>query len=145
MMMRPFRGNTLSMALNIAAARKMISDARSSIKLESMTKLVYEAYDYKNELRRNLIDLEYLNNNIEYTLGNISKLRDEFEKMFIYYLKDEKYKKVMKELDKVEKVVLANQLYLNKIIKKNKEATRLNDEKLVKVRRLNSGKEVRSI
>ncbi len=145
MMMRPFRGNTLSMALNIAAARKMVSDARSSIKLESMTKLVYEAYDYKNELRRNLIDLEYLNNNIEYTLGNISKLRDEFEKMFIYYLKDEKYKKVMKELDKVEKVVLANQLYLNKIIKKNKEATRLNDEKLVKVRRLNSGKEVRSI
>lgn len=137
LMLKPFRGNTLSMAMSIASARKMVSDARSSIRLEAMTKLVYEAYDYKEELKRNLYDLEYMENNVHDVLQNIASLKAEFSQTFSFYKEEAKYKTIFDRIQKVEKVVLANQKYLDQLLEKNKEAERLNEEKLVKVKKLN--------
>lgn len=137
LMLKPFRGNTLSMAMNIASAKKMVSDARSSIRLEAMTKLVYEAYDYKSELKRNLYDLEYMESNIEDTLKNISSLKTDFNKMFCFYKTEPKYQEISDRINKIEKIVLANQKYLTKLLEQTKEAERINEEKLVKVKKLN--------
>lgn len=135
MMISPLSGLIPSIGVNTMATRRMIGNIYRNMKFEKVEHVYYEAVNYDSELNQHLCDVNYVDAMLDDTLKDVSKLKEEF--MMIYDSSLPGYADTLKNIMKIEEKVIHNQNKVDIVRKKLKASKKLNENKLVRVRRLN--------
>lgn len=135
LMINPLIGIIPSIAVNTLATRKVIKNIHKNLRIEKIDKVRYEAVNYDLEIRNKLNDLDYTGEMIDDTIKMIDNLKIEMIKQFgdMSSLGD-----TLKKLDDIRDKVVNDRDKLDIVKKKMVAGRRVNDDKLVKVRKLNN-------
>lgn len=135
LMLSPLSGLVPSISMQTFATRRMIGNAYHRLHLEEVRHVRYEAVNYDSEISQHLNDVDYADNLIDDTLGDVERLKEDF--MRIYNSKIPGYEDTLKKIGEIENKLYRNQNRLS-IIKKNlRNSKKINEDKLKKVRELN--------
>ena len=135
MMISPLSGLIPSIGINAIATRRMIGNIYRNMKFEKVEHVYYEAVNYDSELNHHLCDVNYVDALLDDTLKDVSKLKEEF--MMIYDSSLPGYDATLKNIMKIEEKVIRNQNKIDIVRKKLKVSKKLNENKLVRVKKLN--------
>ncbi len=135
MLTTPFAGLIPGIAVSTLNARRMIGNIYHNMRVEEEHHVRYEAIDYDREISGKITDIDYTSNLIDDTLKDIERLKEDF--MLQYDSRVPGYDDTLKKLNKMERVIFQNQNRVE-IIRKNLRASKkINENKMVRVRRLN--------
>jgi len=134
LMLSPFMGVFPSIAVSTYAANRMVKNLYKALTLEKITTVVYSANDLQNELSRKINDLDYNYNNVEVTLDNIHKLKNEFKNQYSSNIPG--YDETLRKINDIERLVYNNKCRLDLIKKRLIERKKINEKTLVKVKTL---------
>lgn len=135
MLMSPFRGFLPGIGLQTIATRRLIGNIRNNLHMEEVRHVHYEAINYDNEINSKLTDVFHVSSMIDDTLKDIKRLREEF--MYQYDSSVPGYDDTMDKIDKIYLTIVRNQNKVDKIEKNLKYSKKLNEDKMVRVRKLN--------
>ena len=135
MLMSPFRGFLPGIGLQTIATRRLIGNIRNNLHMEEVRHVHYEAINYDNEINSKLTDVFYVSSMIDDTLKDIKRLREEF--MYQYDSSVPGYDDTMDKIDKIYLTIVRNQNKVDKIEKNLKYSKKLNEHKMIRVRKLN--------
>ena len=133
----PLRGILPGIGARTVATRRLLKGMLASMHYEEKEKIIYSINNYEHEINSKINDIDSVEENIDYALSDITKLKNEFKDYFFKYNIAE-YEKAYKKIEQIEKNIKDNKEKVNIIkenLKKNKE---LNKNALVKVRKLNN-------
>lgn len=133
----PLRGLIPGIAARTLATRKLVHNMIENIHYEKQEKIVYSLMNYQSEISNKIYDIDSLEENLDITLSEIKKLKEDFKNYFFNYHLDE-YEDSFQKIIKLEEETIKNKektmIIKNKLIK-NKE---LNKKAVVKVKKLNN-------
>lgn len=134
-MLSPLSGLIPSIAVNTLMTRQLIGNIRNNLRYEKVKHVYYKAYDYDRELSDRIIDVDYTEDLILDTLDDIKKLKEDF--LMQYDSKISGYEDTLKKINEVEEIIYRNQNSISKIKKRLIQNKKINQNKLVKVKKLN--------
>ena len=135
LLLSPFSGFLPHIAIRTLATKEMVRQAYQQLHTEEVRHIRYEAIDYGNEISRKITDIDYTSSLIDHTLGDISKLREDF--MTQYNGKIPGYEEVLKRIDDIYVAVAHSQNRVEMIRKNLKKGQLMNDHKLKYVKKMN--------
>ena len=138
MMLSPLSGLLPNIAMNTLMTRRLIHNAYHNMKFEEVKHVHYATINYDSELNHHLCDVDYVDALLDDTLKDISKLKDNF--MLQYNSKIPGYDDTLKNIKKIEEKVIRNQNRVSIIRNNLKTSKKLNENKMIYVRKLNEGK-----
>ena len=98
----------------------------------------YFAYDYSDELRRCINDIDYTSESINSTLVDIINLKKEYTFKFKSYQdKFPEYASAIKKINKIENSIIGSKIKLDMVKTKMLEKEKINNNKMIKIRVLN--------
>lgn len=135
LLLSPFGGLLPGITMQTMVTRNLIGNLRHNMHFEEREHIRYQTVDYSFELSSHLTDVSYTADLINQTLRDIEHLKEDF--MLQYDSKILGYEQTLKDIDQIQHIIVRNQNKVE-IIKKNLIfSKKINDEKVVKVRRLN--------
>ena len=135
MMLSPFSGLLPSIGIQTLLTRRMVQNTYRGIHLEEKNHVRYEAIDYEKDIFSKLTDIRYTSYLIEDTLGHVEKLKSDF---LMQYSSDiPHYEETLQKILKIENLILHQQNKVDIIQKRLLKGKKLNNEKMMKVKRLN--------
>lgn len=135
LMISPLAGLIPSIAAQTLMTKRMIGNAYRHLHIEEVRHVHYSAMDHDSELNHHLTDIDYTKNLLADTLIDVERLKEDF--MLQYDSRIPGYEDTLKNIQKIENKLIRNQ-YKVEIIKKNlKKSKKLNENKMIKVRKLN--------
>lgn len=138
MILSPLSGLIPSISISAIATRRMINNIYQNMKLEEVHHVHYEAINYDSELSHHLCDVDYTACLLDDTLKDIERLKEDF--MLQYDSRIPGYDDTLKKISMIENKVIHNQNKVD-IIKKNlKRSKKINEEKMIKIKKLNENK-----
>ena len=135
LVMSPLSGMIPGIGMQALVARRMIANAYRHLHFEDINHVYYEAIDYDSELNHHLLSVSYVEDMVDGAIKDVSRLREEF--MSIYDRRIPGYEDTLKKIGEIEKNLVRSQ---NRVLlaKKNlKRSKKINENKLVRVRKLN--------
>lgn len=135
LVMSPLSGMIPGIGMQALVARRMIANAYRHLHFEDINHVYYEAIDYDSELNHHLLSVIYVEDMVDGAIKDVSRLREEF--MSIYDRRIPGYEDTLKKIGEIEKNLVRSQ---NRVLlaKKNlKRSKKINENKLVRVRKLN--------
>ena len=135
LVMSPLSGMIPGIGMQALVARRMIANAYRHLHFEDINHVYYEAIDYDSELNHHLLSVIYVEDMVDGAIKDVSRLREEF--MSIYDRRIPGYEDTLKIIGEIEKNLVRSQ---NRVLlaKKNlKRSKKINENKLVRVRKLN--------
>lgn len=135
LVMSPLSGMIPGIGMQALVARRMIANAYRHLHFEDINHVYYEAIDYDSELNHHLLNVSYVEDMVDGAIKDVSRLREEF--MSIYDRRIPGYEDTLKKIGEIEKDLVRSQ---NRVLlaKKNlKKSKKINENKLVRVRKLN--------
>lgn len=136
MMVSPFAGLIPSIAIQTMATKKMIGNIYQQLHPEEVKHVRYSAINYERELNSHLTDINYTENLLYDTLSDVKRLKEDF--LFIYNSRLPGYEDTLKNIVKIENMIIHNQNRVDMVKKNLKKSKKLNDKKLTLVKKLNS-------
>ena len=135
MMLSPFSGLLPSIGIQTLLTRRMVQNTYRGIHLEEKNHVRYEAIDYEKDIFSKLTDIRYTSYLIEDTLSHVEKLKSDF---LMQYSSDiPHYEEILQKILKIENLILHQQNKVDIIQKRLLKGKKLNNEKMMKVKRLN--------
>lgn len=135
MLASPLSGLLPSIALQTMATRRLINNAYHNVHYEEVKKVRYNTVNYDRELSGKIDDINFVSNLICDTLIDIENIRNDF--MMQYDSKIPGYDDTLRNLNKIHQQVARSQNRVEKIRDRLKMSKKINEEKIVKVKRLN--------
>lgn len=136
LMISPFAGLIPSIAIQTLATKKMIGNIYQQLNPEEVKHVRYSAINYESELNKHLTDVNYTEDLLCDTLNDVKRLKDDF--LSIYNSSLPGYEDTLKNIVKIENMIVRNQNRVDMVKKNLKKSKRLNEKKLVLVKDLNS-------
>ena len=135
MMVTPLTGLLPGIGMQAIATRRMIGNIYRNMHVEEVNHVHYDAINYDSELNHHLCEVDYTEVLLEDTLRDINRLKNDF--MLQYDSRIPGYEDTLKTIEKMEDKILHNQNKVE-IIKKNlKISKKINENKMIRVRKLN--------
>lgn len=136
LMISPLAGLIPSIYINTLATRKMIKNIYSNLKFEKVDHVRYESVNYDFEIRNKLNDLDYTYDMVDDTIKLIDKLKMDMVREFgnINGVSD-----TLGKLDVIRDKVVSNRDKMDVVKKKLVASKKINDDKLIMVKKLNNG------
>lgn len=135
MMLSPLSGFLPSIGIQTLLTRRMVQNTYRGIHLEEKNHIRYEAIDYEKDIFSKLTDIRYTSYLIEDTLSHVEKLKSDF---LMQYSSDiPHYEETLQKILKIENLILHQQNKVDIIQKRLLKGKKLNNEKMMKVKRLN--------
>jgi len=131
----PLRGLIPGIAMQAIATKRLIGNIYRNLHYEEVKHIHYETINYDSELNHHLSDVFYTEKLLDSTYRDIEKLKEDF--MMQYDSKIPGYEDTLKNILNIEKKVIHNQNKID-IIKKNlKKSKKLNEDKIILVKKMN--------
>ena len=103
--------------------------------MEEVNHVHYSTIDYDSELNHHLTDVYFTENLLGDTLRDVERLKEDF--MVQYDSRIPGYEETMKNILKIENKIIHNQHRVEIIKNKLRKSKKLNEDKMIKVRKLN--------
>lgn len=136
LLLYPLKGLFPIIATSTLATKSTIDLLKKQVCIEERKKIVYTAEDYEQKINTNIYSVTDMINSITLSMDDISVIRDKL-KQNIGLSSTLEYKNVMKKIDNIELILKNNKDKLNNIQSKLNTYKKINDDKLIKVRKLN--------
>ncbi len=137
MMVSPLAGLLPGIGMQAIMTRRMIGNIYRNMRIEEVNHVYYEGIDYDSELNHHLCDVDYTSALLDDTLRDIGRLKSDF--MLQYDSKIPGYEDTLKKIEKMEDRIYHNQNKVDIIKKKLQVSKKINDDKMMRIRRLNQG------
>lgn len=138
LMLSPLKGTFPGIAKQTAFTKGEIKRLRSSLTIDEKRYNEYFAYDYSDELRRCINDIDYTSESINSTLVDIINLKKEYTSKFKGYQdKFPEYASAIKKINKIENSIIGSKIKLDMVKTKMLEKEKINNNKMIKIRILN--------
>ncbi len=135
MMVSPFLGFLPSIAASTIATKNMIKNIRNNMELEEIKKVSYEAINYNSDINNKLNDINYAYYVIDDVLSEISRLKRDFLVQYNSSIKG--YDNILNNINKIENKIINNRMKVDIIKKRMLVSKKINDDKMVRVKKLN--------
>lgn len=132
----PLRGIIPVIGARTVATRKLIQEMIKNMHYEQKETITYSLNNYESEINNKVSDIDSIEQNIDYALEDINRLKKEFKDYFLDYNLEE-YSKAYKKIEIIEEDMKRNKEKINIIKEKLIKNKELNKETLEKVRKLN--------
>ena len=135
LMLNPLKGTLPGIGVEALAAKELVGNLYQNLHLEKTKHIHYSTVNYQNELNSKIRDVEYVDNLLGDSLRDISKLKSDFKLKF-----DSSFPSFDSTLDKINKIehtIVRNQNKVNKIKKRMENSKKINEEKLMRIKKLN--------
>lgn len=136
MIVSPLAGLIPSIAIQTMATKKMIGNIYQQLHPEEVKHIRYSAINYESELNSHLTDINYTEDLLYDTLSDVKRLKEDF--LFIYNSRLPGYEDTLKNIVKIENMIIHNQNRVDMVKKNLKKSKKLNDKKLTLVKKLNN-------
>ena len=137
-LLSPLSGIIPSIAVNTLMTKKLIGEMYKNLHYEDVKHIYYSAIDYDSEILSKIVDVGYTEDLIDSTLVDIKRLKEDF--MLQYNSNIPGYSDTLKKINDIEKSVSRNQDKISMVKKKLIQNKKINEDKLVKVRKMNETK-----
>ena len=138
-MLKPFKNSVPGIAVMTIATKKTMDNFIDAMHVEKRTKYIYSATNYGFELSSAINDLYNLDRLISITLSDVISMKSDFISKFSPYSRNlPKYNNVLKKINQIEKTMINNQLKVRVLSEKMRSNKKINDNTLVKVKKLNN-------
>lgn len=142
LMLSPLKGTFPGIAKQTAFTKGEIKRLRSSLTIDEKRYNEYFAYDYGDELRRCINDIDYTSESINSTLEDIINLKKEYTSKFKGVQdKFPEYASAIKKINKIENSIIGSKIKLDMVKTKMLEKEKINNNKMIKIRSLNKENE----
>lgn len=135
MMVSPLAGLIPGIGLQAVATRRMVGQIYRNMRIEEVRHVHYEAIDYDSELNHHLLDVNYTASLLDDAFDDIKKLKSDF--LLQYDSRISGYEDTLKNIEKMETMIMHSQNKVNIIKNHLKRGKKLNEDKMVLVRRMN--------
>ena len=135
LMVSPLVGVIPSIAINTLATRKLLKNIYKNIEVEKIEKVKYEAFNYEFEIRNKLNDLNFTYDMVDDTIKMIDNLKGDLLKEFGGI---NGINVTLGKLDDIRDKVVGNRYKMDIIRKKLVHSRKINDDKLIKIKKLNN-------
>ena len=132
----PLRGIIPGIGARTVATRKLIQEMIKNMHYEQKETITYTLNNYESEINSKVSDIDSIEQNIDYALEDINRLKKEFKDYFLDYNLEE-YSKAYKKIELIAEETKRNKEKINIIREKLIKNKELNKETLEKVRKLN--------
>ena len=132
----PVRFLIPSLAAKTVATRKLVHNMIENIGYEKTEKVIYSLNNYQSDINNKLFNIDSLENNIDSALGEINRLKKEFQIYFNNYHLSE-YEEVYSKIQKLEQDTLVSKEKTHLIKEKLILGKSRNREAILKVKKLN--------
>lgn len=136
LILSPLKGLIPSIAVQTLNTKMMIKNIYDNLHMEEVKHIHYSAINYDSELNYHLCSVDYTENLLNDTLMDIEKLKEDF--MLQYDSRIPGYEDTLKNIQRIENNIKHNQNRINVIKNNLKRSKKINEEKMIKVRNLNS-------
>lgn len=134
-MLSPLSGIIPSIAVNTLMTKKVIGDMYNNLHYEEVKHVSYSAVNYDSELASKIVDIGYTEELINSTLKDIKKLREDF--LLQYNSNIPGYSDTLKKINDIENIIYRNQNKVNIVKNKLIKNKKVNEDKMIKVKKLN--------
>ena len=138
-MVSPLKGIIPSIATETIITGNLIKNLYKNLEWEESKKMVYEAIDYSTVLGNTINDLDNTNRIVDMTLDDIVHLKMRYNENFKKYQGDFlEYREIMHKISDMENKILGNKIKIEIMKNKALEQQRINNHKLILVKKLNN-------
>ena len=138
LMVSPLKGIIPSIATETLLTGNLIKNLYNNLEWEESKKMVYETIDYSSILNNAISDLEGTGRIVDATLDDIVNLKIKYNYNFKKYQGDFlEYREIMNKINDMENKILGNKIKIEMMKKRALDQKRVNDKKLVLVKKLN--------
>ena len=138
LLLSPLKGIMPGIATQTLITKNVLDNLKKTVSIEERKRVVYEAIDYESEINRVVNDIDYMRNMVDSSLDDVVNLKRKYNE---YFKKDElnyrEYQDVIKQLNKIENSIIGNKIKIDMMKERMIENKKVNDNALVKVRKLN--------
>lgn len=137
-LMSPLAGIIPSIAINTLMTKKLIGNIYKNLHYEDVKHVYYSTIDYDRELAVKIVDIGYTEDLIDDTLRDIKRLKEDF--MLQYNSNILGFSDTLKKINDIESVIYRNQNKVSIIKKRLVQNKKINEDKMIKVRKMNENK-----
>ena len=135
LMLNPLKGTIPGIGIEALATRELIGNLYHNLHLEKTKHIHYSTVNYHYELNSKIRDVEYVDNLLDSSLRDISRLKSDFKLKFDSSFSS--YDSTLNKINKIEHTIVRNQNKVNKIRKRMENSKKINEEKLMRIKKLN--------
>lgn len=135
LLLSPLSGLLPGIATKTLITKNLVGNVYQNLHMEEVKHIRYRTIDYDSEISHKLTSVDYTSILIEDTLKDIERLKEDF--MLQYDSKIPGYDDTLKKIDKIYHNVIRSQNRVEKIREKLKVSKKLNEKKMVRVKKLN--------
>lgn len=136
LLLSPLKGLFPVIATSTLATKSTIDLLKKQAHIEESKKIVYTAEDYETKLNTNINNVSEMEVIISLSISDVKKIKEKLKQNKSLSSTLE-YKSVMKKIDNIEIILANNKNKLKQIQKKLNTQKKINNDKLVKVKKLN--------
>lgn len=138
LLLSPFKGLLPYIATETLITKNNLKNLYNNLEWEENKKMKYTAIDYSNSIKFAINNVNDVSKLVDTTLTDIVKLKAEFNKKFQEHCyKYPEYQETIKKLNKIENMIVGNKVKLNVTIEKLKQREKINENKMIRVKKLN--------
>lgn len=139
LLVNPLKGLIPGIATQTLVTKNLVHNLYNNLQWEENRKMVYEAIDYSNSINTAINNLGETSSLIDSTLDDIIRLKKQYKKEFSRYEGSfSGYKDAVKKINKIENAVFGSKIKVELMQARMKEKERQNNEKMKRVKKLNS-------
>lgn len=136
LLLSPLKGLFPVIVTSTLATKSTIDLLKKQVHIEVNKKIVYTAENYERIINTNIYNVNDMNNLISESISDIKKVKEKLKQNSNLNSTLE-YKNLMKKIENIEIVLNNNKYKLNQIEQKLNGYKKINNDKLIKVRKLN--------
>lgn len=136
LLLSPLKGMFPIIATSTLATKSTIDLLMKQAHIEKRKKIVYTAEDYEKQITTNIYNVNDMDNLISMSIDDLKQVKEKLKQNKSLSNTFE-YKNVMEKIENIETILNANKNKLKHIQKKLTKYKKINNDKLVKVRKLN--------
>lgn len=134
-LLSPLSGFIPSIVSETLVAKNMVKSAYKNLHFERKEEIHYSAVDYEYELNNRFFDVNSVSNLIDDTIKDLGKMKSEF--LLIYNSNILGYEDTFKKIEKLEEILYRNKIKVDVIKKRINVSKRVNENKMIRVKKLN--------
>lgn len=138
LMLSPLRGMIPSIVRETVTTKNIISNLYHNLVWEEKRYRVYETVDYGNKIMEAINSVDNASRIVDETLEDIVNLKIQYNQQFKRYQGDiNEYRDVIGKLNNMENKIMGNKIKMEIIKRQMKEQEKINQQKLLMIRKLN--------
>lgn len=138
LMLSPLKGTFPGIARQTAITKGEVKRLRNELSVDERRYKQYYAYDYDNEIRKSICNIDYTSDSINDTLKEIVELKKDYSSKFKNHeSKYPEYQDAIRKINKIENSIVNCKIKLEMVREKMIINEKINRDKMVKVLTLN--------